>query len=323
MEKQNNDIEKLFKEKLENLEVDPSKNTWSNIKAGLGATTTGVIASQVTSSTSWTASIVAGTIITVTAIGGYFFFDNQGAQQKNNVQQIEQPVESPSSNNEAEQRQGANPFSEEIQEQNTTNSDLIGEDSKISPDNQTVTTENKIGSASSSSNTSNEEFYSSEKTIEELIADSQAQFEANLLEAIRLEEANRTTPTDQKTHGENQQETSSHEKNVERKSTETLDEEEEDITKTIEFPNAFTPNYDGINDVFSLGEQYHDKIDNIAVYIYSSSNTIIHEWKVLNGGWDGTLRDGSIAPEGVYSYNAILTKDKVNYRVKGIVNLKR
>lgn len=329
MEKQN-DLEKLFREKLEGLEIDPGKKTWSNVKAGLGAATTGAVASQVVSSTSWTASIVAGTIITVTAVGGYFLFDQQGAKQKNDAQQIEQTIEEPNNSlgNGTDQNEAIPLFQEDNQQDNTTLSESNSLSSDVEEFNASSNERGDNATAGRNELLDHDDLNNHpQKTIEEIIADSQAQFEANIREARRLEEIREAVSSSQKQEKQKQRavSTPSDELKTEKSTTRAnaSEEDEDDITKVIEFPNAFTPNFDGINDIFSLGEQYRDKIDNIAVYIYSSSNTIIHDWKVLNGGWDGTLSDGSPAPEGVYFYNAILTKDGVNYRVKGNVNLKR
>ena len=74
----------------------------------------------------------------------------------------------------------------------------------------------------------------------------------------------------------------------------------------VYFPNAFTPNGDGINDVFQavgheLNEAEFTVFDRWGAALFNSMN--------LNDAWDGSLMDGNAAPTGVYV---------IKYSVKGV-----
>lgn len=65
-------------------------------------------------------------------------------------------------------------------------------------------------------------------------------------------------------------------------------------------PNSFTPNYDGINDIFyPKGDNFSD----LEMSIYNRWGQLIYHSNSPIG-WDGTYSDGSnyLAPDGVYCY---------------------
>lgn len=70
---------------------------------------------------------------------------------------------------------------------------------------------------------------------------------------------------------------------------------------TIYFPNAFTPNGDGINDDFG-GEGR--LVDRYELYIFDRWGELIFESKDLPVRWDGTM-DGEDVMDGVYQYKYI------------------
>jgi gliding motility-associated-like protein len=66
-------------------------------------------------------------------------------------------------------------------------------------------------------------------------------------------------------------------------------------------PNAFTPNGDGMNDVF-LAKSNLD-LDYFQMNIYTADGRqILFSSKDIHKGWDGTYR-GQRLPHGVYFYN--------------------
>lgn len=85
-------------------------------------------------------------------------------------------------------------------------------------------------------------------------------------------------------------------------------------------PNAFTPNSDGYNEIFTaVGEE----ITEFNMQIFNRWGELIFETNSLSNGWDGTAKGGDeIAQEGVYVYN-IQLKDwqGLNHRFTGHVNL--
>lgn len=66
-------------------------------------------------------------------------------------------------------------------------------------------------------------------------------------------------------------------------------------------PNAFTPNNDGDNDIFTaIGEE----IENFNMQIFNRWGEIVYETSDLDNGWDGTTKGGNeLAMAGTYVYS--------------------
>jgi len=64
-------------------------------------------------------------------------------------------------------------------------------------------------------------------------------------------------------------------------------------------PNAFTPNGDGLNDVFTA--QSNEEYSYFEMTIYSSSGQPLFVSKSIKHGWDGTYK-GTLQPQGTYLY---------------------
>lgn len=85
-------------------------------------------------------------------------------------------------------------------------------------------------------------------------------------------------------------------------------------------PNAFSPNGEGTNDVFSvLGGPYKE----LDFKIYNNWGELIFESDIQSNGWDGT-KDGVEQPVGVYIYTVrAVTLDDEQHSIKGDVTLLR
>lgn len=90
----------------------------------------------------------------------------------------------------------------------------------------------------------------------------------------------------------------------------------------LEFPNAFTPNGDGINDVFKAKEGYKS-IVSFKARIFSRGGKQLYSWNDPGGGWDGRF-SGREAPDGAY-YLMVSARgaDGRNYNIKKTINLLR
>ncbi|MBL4653180.1 MAG: gliding motility-associated C-terminal domain-containing protein [Flavobacteriales bacterium] len=79
----------------------------------------------------------------------------------------------------------------------------------------------------------------------------------------------------------------------------------------IYIPSVFTPNEDGINDVFQLSVK---GITKYTCRIYSRWGGMLTEFDQTKNYWDGTTSSKNAGPEGVYFY-------QVNYtQINGIQN---
>lgn len=93
------------------------------------------------------------------------------------------------------------------------------------------------------------------------------------------------------------------------------------ISSLANIPNIFTPNGDGDNDIFSFETK---NISKIKVEIYDKGGNYIAGWSALGGTWDGKLKSGNNAPEGVYLYEIQATgSDGTPHNKKGTVTLNR
>ena len=93
-----------------------------------------------------------------------------------------------------------------------------------------------------------------------------------------------------------------------------------DAGSELWIPNAFTPNGDGINNMFTVSSL---GITELEAYIYNRWGQLIFTWNTINGGWNGTYK-GEPVKEDVYIY-LIKAKgrDQTNYNKTGYITLLR
>ncbi|MGZ6414808.1 MAG: beta strand repeat-containing protein, partial [Bacteroidia bacterium] len=79
---------------------------------------------------------------------------------------------------------------------------------------------------------------------------------------------------------------------------------------TFSFPNVFTPNGDGNNDLFYITAT---SVKELTCSVYDRWGLKIAEWNTISGGWDGRTTSGNIAPDGTYYYimKATALNDKI------------
>lgn len=70
----------------------------------------------------------------------------------------------------------------------------------------------------------------------------------------------------------------------------------------VYIPNAFTPNGDGINDIFSAKGYYIDKFN---MDIYDRWGELVFSSNDISKGWDGTIK-GKLAENSVYVWKAVI-----------------
>lgn len=80
-----------------------------------------------------------------------------------------------------------------------------------------------------------------------------------------------------------------------------------DMASDIFIPNAFTPNGDGINDEFIVSFAFEPL--EFKMTIYNRSGGELFETDNPHQGWNGKLKGGENAPEGIYVYFISYTSD--------------
>lgn len=87
-------------------------------------------------------------------------------------------------------------------------------------------------------------------------------------------------------------------------------------TSLVQVPNVFTPNGDGMNDVFKVKSQ---SLKSFHASIFNRWGRVVYEWKDPDGGWNGKI-NGKWATPGTYFY--VITamgreEEKKKYTKKG------
>jgi gliding motility-associated-like protein len=102
-------------------------------------------------------------------------------------------------------------------------------------------------------------------------------------------------------------------------------------TALVEAPNVFTPNGDGVNDVFAVKTQ---SLKSMSIHIYNRWGGLVHSWSYSNirgrdytyehSVWDGKI-GGRMASPGVYFYviSVVRRDDKPTKPKQGFVHLFR
>lgn len=90
----------------------------------------------------------------------------------------------------------------------------------------------------------------------------------------------------------------------------------------LEFPNAFTPNGDGINDIFKVKEG-HQSIISFEAQVFNRWGKKLYEWNDIEGGWDGKSGSSEV-PDGAY-YLVVKAQgaDGKSYNFKKVINILR
>lgn len=90
----------------------------------------------------------------------------------------------------------------------------------------------------------------------------------------------------------------------------------------LEVPNAFTPNGDGINDIFKVKEGYRSIIE-FKARVFDRWGKKLYEWTDLDGGWDGRS-GGHEVPDGAYYLNIEARgAEGRKYHIKKTINILR
>lgn len=90
----------------------------------------------------------------------------------------------------------------------------------------------------------------------------------------------------------------------------------------LEFPNAFSPNSDGINDIYKAKDGYQSIVEFKAA-IYNRWGQKLYEWTDISGGWDGTYHGKAVAQGTYFVHVSAKGADGRKFNIKRDVNLLR
>ncbi len=89
----------------------------------------------------------------------------------------------------------------------------------------------------------------------------------------------------------------------------------------VTLPNFFTPNDDGVNDIFKPVAR---GLSALTVNVYNRFGILVYGWDKVNGFWDGYTTAGILCESGTYFYVLEATGfDGKSYKLKSYLNLFR
>ncbi len=92
---------------------------------------------------------------------------------------------------------------------------------------------------------------------------------------------------------------------------------------SIALPNVFTPNYDGVNDVFRPVVSFEQPYFFYHMIIYDRYGLLVFESDRLNLSWDGRTTAGEPCSQGTYFCTLRCKLNDEDIELKGFVYLSR
>ena len=90
------------------------------------------------------------------------------------------------------------------------------------------------------------------------------------------------------------------------------------ITEGVIFPNAFSPNGDGINDALTFT---NSGLENFSVIIFDRWGTVVFETNFPKLNWNGRDVSGELVPAGTYFYLLAANSSKNKYEKRGSISI--
>ncbi len=90
----------------------------------------------------------------------------------------------------------------------------------------------------------------------------------------------------------------------------------------LKMPNAFSPNGDGVNDIFRAKQDYKSIVE-FHAYIFNRHGQKLYDWTNIDEGWDGTYNGHPVKDGVYYVYVKARGADGVEYNIRRDVNLLR
>jgi len=341
--KEQKNIDEIFKEVFDQFEVDPGVDVWAKVQSGINSSAAASSAGAASSaSSSWVATAIVGLAISAAAVGGYYFFNQKGeAKVEAAIQANEKslkennPIKTKSTNQSVEKAASVTPEKVDNNAAKDKNGSTIQQTDpqtntgKKLPKDQADPVRQLSNSSNSNTNVDNTKG-------EEALDQTQAEASEKLTETSSTEGAtgvDDSAPTaDQSKSSANQSAESAINEKSDESGPEKITEPasmagEEKAAIHIEFPTIFSPNQDGTNDEFIITKELSVGLDQVQegrMLIRNNTGKTVAVWNGVNGSWDGTLPDGSNAPEGNYFFQFVYAVDgEAQAPLKGLIFLSR
>ena len=95
------------------------------------------------------------------------------------------------------------------------------------------------------------------------------------------------------------------------------------LADSIKVPNVFTPNMDGVNDVFKASIPNELDVNGYSLSIYDRYGVLIFDTQKARQHWDGRTTSGVQCSEGTYFYLLQLSVSSQQIELTGFVQLFR
>lgn len=309
--KEINDIEKLFSEGFKNFEAPVKPELWNTISQGISATGAG--------STSVGLGIVgkfiiAATVVISGVVSYYVFTENSESVVVENINPPETELIDESEN------VPVLVSPEEVEKEINISSPAEPSSAllKETDDSERVNIVNHSSSTVENDEHMRESINGESKEVNEKLNESLSENNEGSTNN-KKEETNTIT--------ENKPENNSTKQPVDNLANNTLNGSEAvSDNQTIQdkdrqpegvFPNAFTPNGDGINDFLEIGIK---EVSFFKIEVFTTRGELVYYSEDVSFRWDGNHLNGSPVPDGQYVYQ-IETKDLKGNSLKPIVKL--
>jgi gliding motility-associated-like protein len=352
--KKGDNIEELFKEAFDNYQVDPGDQLWSKIQSEIPSAESAISNASASSTAgksavvskvggSWLSAAAVGGVIIATTIAGYYYFENKAKDlrttketkaQEELIERVEQPLEDIETSSQEEKEIQFTETDTEVNKEEKSKKNL--EVTEKVKEKAPTTLAEEAESGSNSEETTSKNLDTTIESVEDdskdgLSSEKIDQKEAEQVESELIQAEQATTsagniqPKDQIEVVEDPKSDLQPSDPNRLPSSDPIEKEENPYAAIEQFKlmNVFSPNGDGVNDVFTINPDSIDAmgIEAVEVKIFSPSGKIIHQWRDKYGSWNGLTSSGVKANEGVYMVQTILTKDGKKFPKTSTLNL--
>lgn len=276
----------IFKQSLENASSQVPSGVWEGVSSSIGAGTAVGAGTVAVKAALWVKAAIAAAVIGTVAVVTYQLSDNKPSENVK-IEETKSGIQTPELKNQVIEN---TPSSEITQTEPT----ILTEEatSKNATPSAKGLKSNEMPSSTANKFDKNDHYYSIDANLENIP-------DMEHLNQLKNQQS-QNVPVD-KVEGKSNPSNETKQKAPSEPVSTVID------SSFVEFPNAVTPNGDGINDVYTIkmvGEEY------VLIQIFDVSYNKLFETTNKYKGWNCTLPNGELAPEGVYIV-------KVQFKLKG------